>query len=104
MLSRTSEYDMNYFEYVVIKSTQTGKILPVVYADKGYHGQLNPEYMHINDMKDGIMRKDERNTRITGVEIERNKIISKVRYMIKQYLGVTALHQGALKSPVYHAC
>ena len=59
---------------------------------------------YINEMKDGIMRKDERNARITDLEIERNKMISKVRYKIEQYFGVTALHQGALISPVYHSC
>ena len=55
-------------------------------------------------MKDGIMRKDERNAKLTELEITRNKKISKVRYKIEQYFGVTALHQGALISPVYHAC
>ncbi len=46
-------------------------------------------------MADGIMRKDERNAMLTEMEIERNKMISKVRYKIEQYFGVTALHQGA---------
>ncbi|MGB3998401.1 MAG: hypothetical protein WBM23_00705, partial [Desulfomonilia bacterium] len=67
-------------------------------------GQPNREFLHINEMKDGIMRKDERNAKLTELEIERNKMISKVRYKIEQYFGVTALHQGALISPVYHAC
>src|SRR5690606_27290199 len=82
VLSRASEHDTNYFQFVVIKSMHTRRMLPVVYADKGYHGQLNREFLHINDMKDGTMRKDERNARITDLEIERNKKISKVRYKI----------------------
>ncbi len=98
VLSRASEHDTNYFQFVVIKSMHTRRMLPVVYADKGYHGQLNREFLHINDMKDGIMRKDERNARITDLEIERNKKISKVRYKIEQYFGVTALHQGASRA------
>jgi IS5 family transposase len=73
-------------------------MLPVVYADKGYHGQPNREFLHINDMKDGIMRKDERNAKLTELEITRNKKISKVRYKIEQYFGVTALHQGASRA------
>ena len=68
---------------------------PAVYADKGYHGQTNREFLHSNDIADGIMRKDERNARLTELEIERNKMIFKVRYKIEQYFGVTALHQGA---------
>jgi len=68
------------------------------YAKVSYHGQLNREFLHINDMKDGIMRKYERNARITDLEIERNKMISKVRYKIEQYFGVKALHQGASRA------
>jgi len=49
-------------------------------------------------MKDGIMRKDERNAKLTELEITRNKMISKVRYKIEQYFGVTALHQGASRA------
>jgi IS5 family transposase len=98
VLSRASEHDTNYFQYVVIKSLHTRKMLPKVYADKGYHGRANREFLHINDMADGIMRKDERNAKLTTLEIERNKMISKVRYKIEQYFGVTALHQGASRA------
>jgi IS5 family transposase len=95
LLSKASEHDTNYFQYLVIKGIHTKKLPPKVYADKGYHGHANREFLHINDMADGIMRKDERNAILTGLEIERNKMISKVRYKIEQYFGVTALHQGA---------
>jgi transposase, IS5 family len=46
-------------------------------------------------MADGIMLKDERNAILMELETMRNKMISKVRYKIEQYFGVTALHQGA---------
>ncbi len=98
VLSRASEHDMNYFQYVVIKSMHTRKKLPKVYADKGYNGRSNREFLHINDMVDWIMRKDERNAKLTAFEIERNKMISRVRYKIEQYFGVTALHQGASRA------
>ena len=98
VLSRASEHDTNYFQYVVIKSMHTRKMPPIVYADKGYHGQANREFLHINDMKDGIMRKDERNAKLAEREITRNKMISKFRYKIEQYFGVTALHQGASRA------
>ena len=41
------------------------------------------------------MRKDERNAVLTEYEIERNKMISRVRCRIQQYFGITALHLGA---------
>ena len=95
LLSPASEHDTNYFQYVVVKGIHTKTLPPKVYADKGYHGHANREFLHINDMADGIMRKDERNAVLTEYEIERNKMISKVRYKIEQYFGITALHQGA---------
>lgn len=49
----------------------------------------------INDIADRIMRKDEQSATLTQLEIERNKMISKVRYKIEQYFGVMALHQEA---------
>ncbi len=36
--------------------------------------------MHINDITDGIMRKDEWNAILTQLEIEQNKMISKVQH------------------------
>ena len=38
-------------------------------------------------MADGIMRKDYRNAKLTELEHERNKGISKIRYKIEQYFG-----------------
>jgi len=95
LLSPASEHDTNYLQCVVVNGIHTKKLPPKVYADKGYHGQANREFLHINDMADGIMRKDERNATLTQLEIERNKMIAKVRYKIEQYFGITALHQRA---------
>ena len=98
MVSPASEHDTNFFQYVVIKGIHGDKMPPKVYADKGYHGQLNREFLHINDIADAIMRKSERNARLTDLEIERNKKISKVRYKIEQYFGLSALSHGAGKA------
>jgi IS5 family transposase len=95
LLSKAPEHDTNYFQYVVIKGIHTRKLPLKIYADKGYHGHTNQEFLHINNMVDGIIGKDERNAILKELEIERNKMISKVRYKIEQYSGVTALHQGA---------
>jgi hypothetical protein len=53
----------------------------------------NREFLHINDIADGIIRKDELNAILTEIEIERKKMISKLRYKIEQYFGVTVIHQ-----------
>ena len=39
-------------------------------------------------MADGIMRKDYPNAKLTELEHERNKGISKIRYKIEQYFGL----------------
>ena len=39
------------------------------------------------------MRKDQINAKLTPLEIERNRMISKVRYKVEQYFGLNHLHQ-----------
>jgi len=44
------------------------------------------------------MRKDGRNAKLMEREIERNRVISKARYKIERYFGVTVLHQGTSRA------
>jgi len=44
------------------------------------------------------MRKDSTTAKLTEFEIERNKGISKVRYIVEQYFGISHLHDGAQKA------
>jgi IS5 family transposase len=41
------------------------------------------------------MRKDSIIAKLTAHEINRNKKISKVRYIVEQYFGLSHLHDGA---------
>jgi transposase, IS5 family len=50
--------------------------------------------MRIKGIAAGIMRKDYRNAKLTELEHERNKGISKIRYKIEQYFGLTERHMG----------
>ncbi|MBM4314878.1 MAG: transposase family protein, partial [Deltaproteobacteria bacterium] len=43
----------------------------------------------------GIMRKATRGAQLTPYEIERNKAISKIRYVVEQYFGISHLHHRA---------
>lgn len=63
--------------------------MKIVYADKGYAGTPNRIFLALNDIKDGIMRKDTKTTKLTEVEIERNKKISKFRYTVRVEAPVT---------------
>ena len=44
------------------------------------------------------MRKNQINATLTEAEIQRNKRISKVRYKIEQYFGITHKYHGAGKT------
>jgi transposase, IS5 family len=97
-LSPASHNDYNYFSYCVATSRHTDKPLKVVYADKGYTGKSNSVFLAMNKIKDCIMRKNTKNTRLTDYEKERNKKISKKRYIVEQYFGLSHLHNGASKA------
>ena len=55
----------------------------MVYADKGYHGEGNRSFLSLNKFGDGIMRKDTSTAKLTELETDLNKKISKVRYIVE---------------------
>ena len=63
----------------------------LVYADKGYAGEPNRSFLSMNNISDGIMRKNNVNAVLTETEIARNKSISKKRFIVEQYLGLATL-------------
>jgi len=93
LISRASEHDTNYFQTAVVKGIHGDNLPPKVYADKGYCGEPNRSFLSLNGIGDGIMRKDQINARLGPMEIERNRMISKVMYKIEQYFGLSHLHQ-----------
>ena len=97
-MTRASEHATKYFSYIVTKGIHGKKLPSKVYADKGYCGEPNRDFLHMNGIDDGIMRKNQINAALTEKEIQRNKEISKVRYKIEQYFGITHKHHGAGKA------
>ncbi|MEJ2726493.1 MAG: transposase, partial [Deltaproteobacteria bacterium] len=83
---------------LVIASCQTKDPIEKVYADKGYYGEPNQSFLHLDEIADGIMRKDTVGAKITEIEIERNKEISKGRYIVEQYFGLSHLYDGAYRA------
>ena len=96
-VSPASHHDYNYLEYCTVTSMHTDKPLEEVYADKGYCGKSNSLSLSIKNIKDSIMRKNLKNAKLTPYEKERNKKISKKRYIVEQYFGLTHLHNRAYK-------
>ena len=69
-----------------------------MYADKGYFGENNRDFLNLNKIADGIMRKTVKGTELTEYEKERNKGISKIRYIVEQYFGLSHLHNNAFRA------
>jgi IS5 family transposase len=97
-LSPASVHDSTYLPYCIAASCHTEDPIEKVYADKGYCGRPNSDFLHMNGIADGIMRKDTRSTKLTDYEKERNKGISKKRYIVEQYFGLSHLHTDAFKA------
>ena len=97
-LTPASESDSVYLPYLTIASCHTKEPVDKVFADKGYYGKPNSSFLHLNGIKDGIMRKDLINAKLTEIEIKRNKRISKKRYIVEQYFGMSHLHDGAYRA------
>jgi len=94
-MTPASVNDTNYLPYCTAFSRHTKQPIEKVYADKGYAGKPNRDFLALNKIADGIMRKDSTTAKLTEFEIERNKKISKFRYIVEQYFGISHLHDGA---------
>jgi len=90
-LTPASHSDSTYLPYATIYSMHTNQKIDVVYADKGYAGAPNRNFLAMNKIADGIMRKNNINACLTEAEIARNKSISKKRYIVEQYFGLATL-------------
>ena len=97
-LTPASEHDSKYLPYLTIASCHSEKPIEKVYGDKGYFGEPNRSFLNLNGIKDGIMRKDTTTAKLTKIEVDRNKRISKKRYIVEQYFGLSHLHNGAQRA------
>jgi len=94
-ITPASEHDSKYLPYLTIASCHTKDPIENVYGDKGYFGRPNRIFLNLNGIRDGIMRKDTTKAKLTAMEKKRNKEISKKRYIVEQYFGLSHLHDGA---------
>ena len=97
-LTPASEHDSRYLPYLTIASCHTKDPIETVYADKGYFGEPNRTFLSLNTIRDGIMRKDTTTAKLTEREITRNKKISKKRYIVEQYFGLSHMYDGAYRA------
>ena len=98
IMTPASYHDSPYLPYCTVYSLHADQTLEKVYADKGYFGEPNRDFLSLNGIQDGIMRKDTTTAKLTEYEIERNKKIAKKRYVVEQYFGLSHLHDGAKRA------
>ena len=65
---------------------------------KTIFGRPNRDFLALNKIEDSIMRKATTGAVLTEYEKEWNKAISKFRYIVEQYFGLSHLYHKA-----YHA-
>jgi len=97
-LTPASHHDSPYLPLCVAYSCHTEEPIKKVFADKGYFGKTNREFLALNEIEDGIMRKETVGTKLTEYETARNKAISKIRYIVEQYFGLSHLHNNAYRA------
>ena len=97
-MTPASVNDTNFLSYCTVFSRHTKQPIMKVYADKGYAGLPNRQFLAENSIADGIMRKDSTTAKLTRNEIERNKRLSKVRYIVEQYFGISHLKDNAKRA------
>ena len=97
-ITPASFHDSPFLPLCVAGSCHTDHAIKKVFADKGYFGKNNREFLHLNKIADGIMTKAVRGTELTTFEKDRNKAISKVRYIVEQYFGISHLHNNASRA------
>ncbi|HRT26540.1 MAG TPA: IS5 family transposase [Syntrophales bacterium] len=94
-MTPASLHDSPLLPLCVAGSCHTPNPIQKVFADKGYFGKSNREFLRLNNIQDGIMRKATRGAKLTAYEKERNKAIAKVRYIVEQYFGISHLYHHA---------
>jgi IS5 family transposase len=90
--------DSIYLPFCVTASCHTEEPIKKVYADKGYYSEPKNGFLHLNGIADGIMRKETRSTTLSDYGKERNKQISKKRYILEQYFGLSHLYNNAFRA------
>jgi len=94
----SSVNDTNLLQYCTAFSRHTKQAIEKIFADKGYAGMPNRNFLAENKIADGIMRKNSTTATLAEHEIERNKKIFKVRYIAEQYFGISHLNDRAKRA------
>lgn len=69
-----------------------------VFADSAYASQKTNEFLAEKKIENGVLERAYRNTPLTNEQKKRNKLLSRTRYIVERFFGVTKLHYGMGKA------
>lgn len=69
-VTRASHHNSPHLPWCTIYGLYADQDLEKVYADKGYFGEPNRDFLNLNKIEDGIMRKDTTASKLTDYEKE----------------------------------
>jgi len=94
-----NQSEVTYFEALIDGMPQHDGMR--VYSDKGNASKANREMLKKRGLKDGIMHKAARNTPLTHHQKRKNKLISKIRYIVEQDFGILKNRFGFSRSSYF---
>lgn len=65
-----------------------------VYADSAYASGATDDWLDDKKIDNGVLSRAYRNKPLTDAQKQRNKMLSKIRYIIERFFGISKLHYG----------
>lgn len=93
-VTAANQSDISQFEALLDTSAARQEHGKTVYADKGYQSQANRQLLKQHGLRDGILRKDDRNRYDQSPIRRRNQRLSKVRARVEHIFGVWSRRGG----------
>jgi transposase, IS5 family len=69
-----------------------------VLADSAYASKKTNEWLAEKDIENGVLERAYRNKKLTDKQKQRNKILSRTRYIVERFFGIAKLHYGMAKA------
>lgn len=69
-----------------------------VYADSAYASGKTDEWLKENKIENGVLERAYRNKPLTQKQKQRNRLLSKTRYIVERFFGIAKLHYGMAKA------
>lgn len=69
-----------------------------VFADSAYASQKTNEWLAGKHIDNGVLERAYRNKKLTDKQRQRNKMLSRTRYIVERFFGIAKLHYGMAKA------